>query len=199
MSGGVLIISERQLVAEAIASCMGSAARPAVIVGDPDEVPAGPAKAVIVDLEAPGAASVVLDELAGLTPRRLGVYDHFTAEKATLAFELGLTRLVATTSPVALLDAALSDSGDIASATASVGLTGRQLRALASLSARELEVLGHIARGRSATVIATLLGITSHTVQTHTRRAFRKLQVSSAAEAVALATTAGVLDVDRES
>lgn len=46
------------------------------------------------------------------------------------------------------------------------------------LSPREIEILRWIARGKSTSVIADILGISRHTVDTITRRIFEKLNVN---------------------
>jgi ATP/maltotriose-dependent transcriptional regulator MalT len=56
-----------------------------------------------------------------------------------------------------------------------------------SLSAREVEVLGHVARGRSNREIAAELFISDVTVKSHLTRIFRKLDASSRTHAVARA------------
>jgi DNA-binding CsgD family transcriptional regulator len=53
----------------------------------------------------------------------------------------------------------------------------------AALSARELEVLEHAARGRTNAQVATTLGITVHAVKFHLASIFRKLGVSNRTEA----------------
>src|SRR6266496_2870378 len=54
-----------------------------------------------------------------------------------------------------------------------------------SLSAREIEVLDGIARGKRLKEVAAELGVGVTTVQTYLRRIYEKLQVHSQAEAVA--------------
>ena len=54
-----------------------------------------------------------------------------------------------------------------------------------SLTAREVEVLDRIARGRRIKEVAAELGVGVTTVQTYLRRIYEKLQVHSQAEAVA--------------
>ena len=54
-----------------------------------------------------------------------------------------------------------------------------------SLTAREIEVLDRIARGRRIKEVAAELGVSVTTVQTYLRRIYEKLQVHSQAEAVA--------------
>ncbi|WP_116130841.1 LuxR family transcriptional regulator [Tropicimonas sp. IMCC34043] len=61
------------------------------------------------------------------------------------------------------------------------------------LSARECEVLEWIARGKSNGVIAEILGISIHTVDTHVRRIFRKLEVNDRTTAAIKGFGAGLV------
>jgi PAS domain S-box-containing protein len=61
-------------------------------------------------------------------------------------------------------------------------------------SAREREVLGLLARGSTDAEIASLLGLSSATVQTHVRNAKAKLGAKTRAQAVALALGHGLID-----
>lgn len=61
-----------------------------------------------------------------------------------------------------------------------------------NLAARELEVLQHMAAGRRNRSIASALNISENTVKFHVRNLFRKLDVRSRAEAIALAHSHGV-------
>jgi transcriptional regulator EpsA len=63
--------------------------------------------------------------------------------------------------------------------------TGTAPTACDRLSAREREILGWITRGKTNEEIAFVLGISLNTVKNHVKRVFRKLQVSSRAQAVA--------------
>ena len=67
---------------------------------------------------------------------------------------------------------------------------------LATLSARELEVLGCLARGMSRPEIAVELTLSPHTVRTHINNLLHKLDVHSVLAAVAIARQAGVLESD---
>jgi DNA-binding NarL/FixJ family response regulator len=67
----------------------------------------------------------------------------------------------------------------------------------AALSKREREVLELIAKGFSFPEIADLLGISGHTVTTHVRHMYKKLAVTSRAEAVFEALSLGIIDVAR--
>jgi DNA-binding NarL/FixJ family response regulator len=64
---------------------------------------------------------------------------------------------------------------------------------VASLTAREREVLELLAQGRSQAAIAANLGITSKTVANHLQNVLGKLGAHSRAEAVALAYQEGVV------
>jgi len=80
-------------------------------------------------------------------------------------------------------------------------VTARVMRAAAvrsgqtavSLSDREQEVLGELARGATTSEIAATLVISENTVKTHIRRILKKLGVNNRAEAVAQAATLGLL------
>jgi DNA-binding NarL/FixJ family response regulator len=64
------------------------------------------------------------------------------------------------------------------------------------LTARELEVLGAAARGLGNKQIASELGMSARTVQTHLTSVFAKLGVSSRTEAVLLALRRGWVRAD---
>ena len=66
----------------------------------------------------------------------------------------------------------------------------------ATLTQRELEILQHIAAGKSDRAIAESLHISEHTVRSHIKNLFRKLGVSSKAHAVAKAHGEGILISD---
>ncbi|WES64445.1 response regulator transcription factor [Microbacter sp. GSS18] len=63
-----------------------------------------------------------------------------------------------------------------------------------ALSARELDVLRLVARGRSNKQVAADLGIGESTVKTHLLRTFEKLGVADRTRAVTLAMEKGLLD-----
>ena len=63
-----------------------------------------------------------------------------------------------------------------------------------ALSGREHEVLRLVAEGLSAPQIAERLTLSSHTVKTHMRNLYDKLDVADRAEAVAVAMRRGLLD-----
>lgn len=65
-----------------------------------------------------------------------------------------------------------------------------------ALSGREVEVLRLIAKGFRVPEIAGLLEISAHTVTTHVRRMYKKLEVSSHTEAVYEAVQRGLLRME---
>lgn len=62
------------------------------------------------------------------------------------------------------------------------------------LTEREREVLAHIARGRSVQDIADGLSLSAHTVRGYIKDIYRKLEISSRAEASLKASRMGLLD-----
>jgi DNA-binding CsgD family transcriptional regulator len=63
-----------------------------------------------------------------------------------------------------------------------------------TLSSRELEVLHHLAAGRTNAEIAKVLFVAPGTVKAHLNHIFRKLEAASRLQAVAHAREAGLLD-----
>ena len=61
-----------------------------------------------------------------------------------------------------------------------------------NLAAREFEVLQHLAAGHRNRTIASAMGISENTVKFHVRNLFKKLDVGSRTEAIALAHTNGL-------
>jgi DNA-binding NarL/FixJ family response regulator len=65
-----------------------------------------------------------------------------------------------------------------------------------ALTDRELMVIRQVAKGFNTQEIGLQLGISNHTVSTHVKRIYRKLQVSNRAEAVFEASASGLLGED---
>lgn len=65
------------------------------------------------------------------------------------------------------------------------------------LSAREMDVLKLLVAGASNKMIAAQLNVSENTIKSHTSHIFSKLQVSSRAEAVAVALQRGIVPMDR--
>ena len=68
-----------------------------------------------------------------------------------------------------------------------------------NLSPRETEVLSWIARGKSKSVIADILGISVHTVDTIVRRIFRKLDVADRTSAALKGVAYGLIPASEEA
>jgi DNA-binding NarL/FixJ family response regulator len=64
---------------------------------------------------------------------------------------------------------------------------------LVPLTAREEEVLTYIAKGLNRTEIAQVLGVSVHTITTHVRSIYSKLNISSRAEATVEAIRRGLI------
>lgn len=71
--------------------------------------------------------------------------------------------------------------------------TGPVLDSAGSLTKRETEVLAHIARGLRVSDTANALGMASSTVSSHIKSIYKKLDVSSRAEATTEATRMGLI------
>lgn len=67
------------------------------------------------------------------------------------------------------------------------------------LTTREREVLVHLARGSSMAAIGIALGISKHTVGDHVKNLYRKLKISSRAQAALQAKGLGLLQADRRT
>ncbi|MFK7745748.1 MAG: autoinducer binding domain-containing protein [Roseobacter sp.] len=72
-------------------------------------------------------------------------------------------------------------------------LTEHRLNQVEPLSPREIEILHWIARGKSNSVIADILGISRHTVDTLTRRIYDKLHVNDRTTAAIRGLGAGLI------
>ena len=129
------------------------------------------ALSIWTELEAPYEMARVRSAI-GLACRTVG--DHDTAWLELEAARSAFTNLGAVTE-VAHIASLLERHGDRTRATTH-GLTGR-----------ELEVLRHIAGGKSNREIADALFISEHTVARHVQNIFAKLTVSSRAAATAFA------------
>jgi two-component system NarL family response regulator len=69
----------------------------------------------------------------------------------------------------------------------------KPVRAPTALTSREKEVLQGVAAGLSEKKLAEKLGVSPHTVHTHIKKIYRKLQVGSRAEAVLKARNKGIV------
>ena len=196
----VTVITGRRLLGDAVSATLGNDREGAdveLLVVDstarlPDPLPTR--GRLIIDLDSPALSEPELHRVAahGGWLRRAGFFDAFDAHVAQRAFEVGVTALYPLHAPTAQLVDAVFGMTSTTSTRAS-GVTHEQLEKLASLTKRELEVLLRLADGESSAYIAVELGISQHTVETHKRRMFSKLDVQSSAHAIARAAAAGLL------
>lgn len=89
-----------------------------------------------------------------------------------------------------LLDAIAGEADDLPWASA-------EPVAESPLTAREVEVVRHLARGHDARGIARELGLSAYTVRDHIKSVLLKLEVHSQLDAVLAAHRAGLVDLDR--
>ncbi len=64
-----------------------------------------------------------------------------------------------------------------------------------SITPRELEVLGHLSRGLTMRQVATRLGVSIRTVETHVAKLYRKLGASNRVQAIAKATDLRLIEL----
>jgi DNA-binding NarL/FixJ family response regulator len=84
-------------------------------------------------------------------------------------------------------------SGHVIAALRGAGLPGSPGALLGRLTPREIEILSHIAQGRSNADIARLLVLSEATVRTHVSRILMKTGVGDRASAVVLAYQSGLV------
>ncbi|SEL72523.1 response regulator [Nonomuraea pusilla] len=154
---------------------------------------------VLMDLQlGPGIhgseATRRIAELDG--PRVLVLTTFDTDADIVAAIEAGATGYLLKDAPPEELHAAIRSAAAGASALApSVAsrLLGRVRAPAATLSPRELEVLGHVAAGMSNRQISRLMFLSETTVKTHLVHIYAKLGVDSRTAAVAAATRRGLI------
>ena len=137
-----------------------------------------------------GAAEALREAIGAPPPR-----DHVRAQEATVATRRGLGEEAFATACAAGRALPLAEA--VAEALAlpvdradpeSAGVAERH-----GLTAREVEVLGLLAAGRTNPEIAETLFITTRTAQTHVQNIFAKLNVGTRAEAAAYAAKHGLV------
>ncbi|MCZ8215879.1 MAG: LuxR C-terminal-related transcriptional regulator [Cyclobacteriaceae bacterium] len=65
------------------------------------------------------------------------------------------------------------------------------------ITLREQEILQLMAQGKSSKNIANELGVSFHTIQTHRKNILRKLNENSTIRAVTVATTVGLIPINK--
>jgi DNA-binding NarL/FixJ family response regulator len=133
-------------------------------------------------------ARTILDMRAGASP-----ISPMIARRLLTRFQRSTSTTTDTTAPTAALARHHSRAERESQANEPFALnTSAQASDL--LTPREHEVLALIARGYSYAEVARLQNVTVHTVQSHIKRLYHKLAVSSKTEAVFEATRLGLLE-----
>lgn len=155
---------------------------------------------VLMDLRMPGVDGVAATEqiLADRPETRIVVVTTYETDADILrAVEAGAAGYLLKDGSRADLAHAVraAASGETVLAPSVAGRLARRVRepAAATLSTREVEVLSHVAKGRTNAEIGRELHISEATVKTHLLRAFGKLDVSDRTAAVTTAMARGLL------
>jgi DNA-binding NarL/FixJ family response regulator len=148
---------------------------------------------VLLDLSMPGDAFAALARLARLC-RVVVLSMHGAPEHIRMALALGARGYVLKEDSPRELARVLRDALDGRPG----GLSARAGRALrdgagSGLTAREREVLALVAKGLTSRQLASRLGISARTVETHRQRLMRKTGARNVAELVRLALSQGFL------
>jgi DNA-binding NarL/FixJ family response regulator len=153
---------------------------------------------LILDVTMPGldgyaVAAALRDE--GLPVRVLMLSMHKDAGHVRRALELGVAGYVLKDDAFEQLAEAVSQvaaGGRYVSATARVALAATEASGDEPLTAREREVVAHIAAGRTTREIAATLGISVKTVETHRQRIMDKLGCRKVTDIVLYAVRTGL-------
>ncbi len=181
----------------AVAGAAGSAEEALALVGHarPD--------VVLLDLELPGISGVAAIPrlLAACPTAGILVFTAYESEERVLsalrAGAKGYLLKGATTAEIARAVRAVAGGGSALAPRIAARLVSEMSAPHASrrLTVREGEVLRLIAAGQSGKQIARSLGISERTVKFHTAALLRKLGADNRAQAVAVASQRGLLDV----
>ncbi len=206
---GVLIVDSRQMFSDAVARLVMAAEGMGVVaaVESVDEAlrvnRQRSADVVVIDAELPsgdgieGARAIMAE-----CPDAVALLLHSRDDEGTLrrALEAGCAGMVLRERVFEELVPAIiaAHAGEpVIPATKRVALSHRRdngSRAEGGLTPREVEVLGHLAAGRSNRAIADELVLSLSTVRNHVHSALGKLGAHSRLEAVATAVRRGIVD-----
>lgn len=162
---------------------------------------------VMLDLELPGLGGIdaIPRLLEASAETRVLVFTAYDTDERVLgAIRAGARGYLLKGASAAAIAQAIRDvaSGNSAMEpriAAKLVTAVRTPRAADRLTDREREVLGLIARGLAGKQIARALTISERTVKFHTASLLHKLGADNRAQAVALATQRGLIDLPRES
>ncbi len=146
---------------------------------------------VLCDISMPGLSGLdLLAELAGGHPALDAIPFVFLTALADRGTELRARRMGADDFVAKPVD--LDLLVEVVRARLSGG-TVRAARGAPELTARELEALTWVARGKSSADAATLMGVAERTVNFHVENAMRKLGVASRVQAALVAARVGLV------
>jgi DNA-binding NarL/FixJ family response regulator len=153
------------------------------------------ADVAVVDLQVPESGGLsAVSQLAARRPALASVVltAYPRADLARAAREVGAVGFLGKEEPLAVLTATIRSAarGESTVVDAAEDPIGR-LR----ITARELDVLRELSRGKDATTIAASLGVSLHTARHHIRSLLVKLNVQSQLDAVVTADRLGVVSV----
>jgi DNA-binding NarL/FixJ family response regulator len=189
----VTVVERAVSAADTVAACR--ALRPDLLVLDL-ELPDADGLDVLRELadDAPEAVLVLADRADGdvvLRALRLGVRGYVTKAE-------GLRDLGSTIRRVAAGERVMAP-GIEEDAVAALGRFARRARegaaVAADLTARERQILELLSEGRTMHQIATRLGISPRTVETHVGKVYRKLGVRTRVQAVTRAAALGLVEL----
>jgi FixJ family two-component response regulator len=154
---------------------------------------------VIADVRMPGISGLELQENLRAKQVRLPIIiitGHGDVAMAVRAMKAGAADFIEKPfNGQVLLDAV---NRALASSRADAGEPAQRVsidERLATLSAREREVMVLIAEGRPNKVVATRLGLSTRTVETHRANIMQKMGAKSLADLVRMAIASGLLEV----
>ncbi len=189
---GVTVLAKVETASAAIEACRSR--RPELLVLDL-ELPDADGFRVLSDLDdvdRPEAVLVLSDHAEGdlvLRALRLGARGYVTKAEGLRDLSSTITRVLAGERVIA--------PGMEQDAVLALGRFARRARegAEADLTPREQQVLELLSDGHTMRQIATRLGISPRTVETHVAKVYRKLGVRTRVQAVSRAATLGLVEL----
>jgi DNA-binding NarL/FixJ family response regulator len=191
---GVTVLAKVETASAAIEACRSR--RPELLVLDL-ELPDADGFRVLSDLDdvdRPEAVLVLSDHAEGdlvLRALRLGARGYVTKAEGLKDLSSTITRVLAGERVIA--------PGMEQDAVLALGRFARRARegaeVAADLTAREQQVLELLSDGHTMRQIATRLGISTRTVETHVAKVYRKLGVRTRVQAVSRAATLGLVEL----
>jgi HD-GYP domain-containing protein (c-di-GMP phosphodiesterase class II) len=145
-------------------------------------------------LDGTGYHRGVANERIAMSARILAVADIYHALREERPYRSALTKDHAKDTLRRLVRDGALDSTVVDCVTATPNPKKVYAVKHSTLTERELDVLRHVALGRTNKEIAVVLGISARTVQTHTLHVYEKLGVDTRAGAAILAARSGLLE-----